>query len=208
MLGLFRQKKDPPVVGDIAYFGLAEWWLYEFTDEERDLIRRTYTPMGMPDYQIDRGRVTASSQSAADFASGVAAWFNKENTRHIGYKFIRKADEYGEADLSPMSLHFAMQARCQFFYRWRDHDPGALEEAIKACERGISISDQAAAAFARQWGRVDVGHYCFRQLAIIEEKRGDLDRAISLCHLAMADGWQGDWEKRISRLERKRAKVE
>lgn len=206
MFGLFR-KKDPPVGGDIAYHGLTEWWLYEFTPHERDLIRQTYSPMGIPSYQIDRGTVTHSTQSVAAFASNVGSWFTKEDTRHIGYKFIRKADEYASTDLPAMTVHFAMQVRCQFFYRWRDVDDLALDEAIKACERGIAISKEAAEAFKRSWGKVDVSHHCFHQLAVIEEKRGNFQRAIDLCDQAKSDGWMGDWDKRRARLEKKLAKA-
>lgn len=204
---LRKKPKEQPVGGDIAFFGLSDWWMYEFTDDERNLIRSTYSPLGIPGYQIDKGDVTASTQSVASFASNLAGWFNKEDNRHIGYKFLRKADEYRNTDMPPLSLHFAMQARCQFFYRWRDHDEYALDAAIEACERGIAVSKEAAAEMARQWGRVDVSHHCFTQLAIIEEKRGNFQRAIDLCNAAEADGWLGDWEKRRARLTKKLAKA-
>jgi hypothetical protein len=214
MFGWFRRQRaltstraepriEPEAAGDIAYHGLTDWWLYEFSAEEREIIRETYSPMGNPDYRIDRGAISASTQSTADFASSVAGWFAKEETRHIGYKFIRKADEYEQTDLQPMSVHFAMQARCQLFYRWRDFDDFALDEAIKACERGISVSKEAAAEFRRSWGRLDVSHYCYKQLAIIEEKRGNVPRAIELCNSAEAEGWMGDWAKRRVRLAKK-----
>lgn len=207
MFGWLRRKHEEPAVGgDIAFFGLSDWWMHEFTDDERDLIRLTYSPLGIPSYQIDSGIVTASTQTVASFASNLAGWFNKEDTRHIGYKFLRKADEYRNTDMPPLSLHFAMQARCQFFYRWRDHDEYALDAAIEACERGIAVSKEAAAAMVKQWGRVDVGHHCFTQLAIIEEKRGNYQRAIDLCNTAEADGWMGDWQKRRMRLSKKMAK--
>lgn len=217
MFGWFRKKVEPksriePIAsssggGDIGYHNLTDWWLHEFTPAERDLVRQTYNPMGNPAFQIDQGIVSQSTQSTADFASGVAGWFKKEETRHIAYKFIRKADEFEQTDLSPMSVHFAMQGRCQVFYRWRDVDDFALEEAIKACERGISVSKEAAAAFKKAWGKVDVSHYCFKQLAIIEEKRGNFDRAMALSKQAKDEGWMGDWDDRIARLKRKAAKA-
>ena len=44
-------------------------------------------------------------------------------------------------------------------------------------------------------------HYGFKQLAIILQKRGEVSEALALCQQAKAQGWQGDWEKRIARLE-------
>lgn len=198
---------EPVGGGDIEYHGLTDWWLYEFTAEDRDLVRNTYSPMGLPNYRIDQGQMADSTQSTAAFASGVAGWFNKEDTRHIGYKFIAKADEYAETDLPPMTVHFAMQGQCQFFYRWRDVDEFALDEAIRACERGISVSKEAAAALKATWGKLDVSHYCFKQLVIIEEKRGNIDRAMALSRQAQTEGWMGDWDARIARLKKKAAKA-
>lgn len=204
MFGLFR-KKEKPVGGEISYFGLTDWWLYEFTDVERSLIRETYQPMGSSGYGLDQGKIGFTTQNVLGFISTLAGWFNKEETRHIAYKFLLKADEYFDTDMPVMSRHFAMQARCQAFYRWREHDDIALQEAINSCERGIALSYEAANEFRKAWGDVP-SHHCFTQLAIIEEKRGDFDRAIALCRLAACDGWAGDWDKRITRLERKKAK--
>ncbi len=46
-------------------------------------------------------------------------------------------------------------------------------------------------------------HTGLRQLAIIREKDGEFDAAIQLCRQAKKDGWSGDWDKRIERLEAK-----
>jgi hypothetical protein len=204
MFGWFRKKER--VGGKIAYFGLSEWWLLDFAVDERALIRKTYMPLGTGDQGIDTGVITFTSQTTLSFLSNVAGWFNKEETRHIAYKFLLKADEFSQGDMSIMSKHFAMQSRCETFYKWRELDDLAVQEAINACERGISFSREAAAAFQAEWGDVP-SHYCFKQLAIIEEKRGNLDRALELCRRAREDGWKGDWEARIARLERKKAKL-
>lgn len=207
MFARFRKSVDQEQVGgEIAFLGLADWWLCEFTPEERAIVRSTFNPLGAPGYQIDRGNVKHSTQTVVGLTSVLSSWFNKEETRHIGYKFLRKADEYRNTDMHPVTLHYAMQARCQFFYRWRNHDDFALDAAIEACERGIAVSREAAAALKEQFGDTPLGHHCFTQLAIIEEKRGNFQRAIDLCNTAEADGWNGDWEKRRTRLTKKLAK--
>ena len=45
-------------------------------------------------------------------------------------------------------------------------------------------------------------HHGFKQLAIILQKRGDFDDALAFCREAKAQGWNGDWEKRIARLSK------
>ena len=49
-------------------------------------------------------------------------------------------------------------------------------------------------------------HLGFRQLAIILEKRGEFEEAIQISKRAQAQGWNGDWEKRIARCDARIAK--
>lgn len=112
----------------------------------------------------------------------------------------------------------------EHWYKLRDSDPKARSKAIAACERQIAMSRDAIAAW-HEWGCLngeilrhlgDKGprqpwgvpsHTGFRQLAIIREKDGDYAEAIRLCQQARTDGWKGDWDKRIARLETKRIKA-
>lgn len=88
---------------------------------------------------------------------------------------------------------------CKIFYRFRESHPEALEKAVWACEQDIALSEKLD-PFCYGDG-ITLSHYCFKQLAIIEEKRGNIERAIELASQALAQGWRGDWEKRIARLE-------
>ena len=49
------------------------------------------------------------------------------------------------------------------------------------------------------------GHKGFHQLSVYEEKQKNYKEALNLAKQAQADGWQGDWEKRIERLSKKLA---
>ena len=46
-------------------------------------------------------------------------------------------------------------------------------------------------------------HFGYKKLAVIRTKQGDFEGAIRLCEKALAQGWGGDWEKRIARLRRR-----
>jgi hypothetical protein len=50
-------------------------------------------------------------------------------------------------------------------------------------------------------------HHGYKQLAIMLEKRGDYQDARALCEQADAQGWKGDWDARIARLEKRLAKA-
>ena len=47
----------------------------------------------------------------------------------------------------------------------------------------------------------------FSRLAIIHEKRGEIQDAINLCELAIAYNLQGDFEGRLEKLKRKQIKA-
>ena len=109
--------------------------------------------------------------------------------------------------------HLDVGQRMEAAYKDRDRDPKALPRAIKLCEQQIAMSQDAAAAFRWDYDQLRVGsdkpplpipfHQGFTQLAIVREKEGRFEDAAELCRTAKAHGWQGDWDKRIERLEKK-----
>lgn len=135
-----------------------------------------------------------ADQTAKPPCSGPAAmFFSAADGPVLPLSFsLAKADEIWPDQASVIDLHFGPQHRCEVYYRWRDVDDFALDEAISSCRRSVAIQKDAAAALRKQgfvtWGNGIPGHHCFRQLAIIEEKRGNLDDAISLCKEARKEG--------------------
>jgi len=85
----FEKKID----GMIGFFGLQEWWLNSFSDEEREKILLIYQPFGINPESLIKGKVVSPSQSAISFLSNLTGWFRKPELRHIGYKIIQKAEE-------------------------------------------------------------------------------------------------------------------
>lgn len=99
----------------------------------------------------------------------------------------------------------------------------AVEKGIRICRRMIAVSSEAKSAWLQQEAdhakaRRMLGdkgskptplplHAGFQQLAIILEKRGELEEAIKVAKQAQSQGWNGDWEKRIARCEAKLAKL-
>lgn len=147
-----------------------------------------------------------SEKDACSRLSMLATWFSKPGHEHCAIAFASKAGEFLGADMPVLDRHFALANLCIVFYRWRDVVPGALDSAIAACEACIAIHHEAAVEARATFGFVPA-HHCFRQLRIIEEKRGNYERAIELCEEAKAAGWSDDWDKDIARLQRKRAKA-
>jgi hypothetical protein len=198
---------EKKIEGKIRVLGLDDWWLNELTQCDRDAVQQSYGP----DQGEIEGTLSWTTQSRISFLTNVADWLKGEDTRFTAYKFIKKADEIWPDEAAAIQRHFALSAMCKVYYRWRDTDEFALDAAIASCKRSISMQHEAAIALRATgqitWGTGLPGHYCFKQLAIIEEKRGNFTEAVTICEEAKLEGWMDDWDKRIARLEKKAAKV-
>ena len=123
--------------------------------------------------------------------------------------------------------HAAWQKQAEGAYYRRRTDPDALGLGVEACRQQIALAPEALAALRTMHekrrervrragptgGGRDIGpfrppaHHGFRQLAIVREKEGDVAGALRLCEEARRQGWAGDWDRRIARLEKKAGKV-
>ena len=205
-MGLFDIfKKKPKVDGIIRYLKLDDWWLNELSDEEREIILNTYSPMGS-ESSIIEGEIYSSSQTPLHFFWGLIGWFNKPDLRNIAYKLISKAETFIDKNSDPLDVHFLYGTKLEVFYKDRDLRPNGLELAIQACEQQIANAPAAAMAFKQKYDGDLPAHKGYNQLTIILEKQKRYDEAVSLCKNAKSQGWAGDWDKRIEHCN-KRAKA-
>lgn len=94
------------------------------------------------------------------------------------------------------------------YYRERNSNPNALKKAIAACQNQITLAPLTAKAFRKEWrGEPLPAHTGYKQLAIILEKQKQFHEALTLCKEALKAKWNGDWEKRIERLDKKLKKI-
>jgi hypothetical protein len=103
----------------------------------------------------------------------------------------------------------------QINYSYRNSDPNAYAQAVDACRKQISIASKAAQDFKKNystaqaenwWGSRLPPHTGYGQLAVILEKEKRYAEALQLVKQAKAQGWAGDWDKDIARLEKKAQK--
>ena len=166
------------------------------------LIEEAFKPLGS---------ITAKEIVECDDPSSIAnlaGHLKKEHLRHLGYKLLTRGDALLPNDHPVVKRHFYFAAAGDFLYRWRNTDSFALELAIDYYRRQISIAPEAARQFmvSPDWGFIPA-HAGYRQLRIIEEKRGNFARARALCLKAKAEGWKDDWDKQIATLDKKIAKA-
>jgi len=171
-------------------YGLTDWWEKMFTEAERNRIREH---LFLPD------------SSPVNALCTTAGWFLGPHDRSIAQRLIDKALELaaeGYGDI--LDRHFAAGTAIRAYYPDRDKVPGALEKVVEACLTQVEIAPQAAAAFRAEYPKSALpGHLGFTQLAILAEKNKEFEKALALCEQAKAQGWTGDWDKRIQRLRKK-----
>lgn len=196
------------IEGDIGYFGLEEWWLSEFTEEERKHIENTYHPFGLPpdSKPLTEGEITSTSMTAAGLLNCLAGWFNNPEYRHIARKMLKKAQELNKGTVGLKNVldeHFTLSEMIPVYYRDREKT-GMLEKTIDACKQQIALAPQAARSFLAEYPNQPLpSHRGYEQLVIVLDKQGSLEEAIQLCEQAKVEGWAGDWDNRITRYKKK-----
>ena len=196
--------------GKLGYYGLTDWWLEAFDKAERQTILETFKPFGQNNgtpNPLSEGPTSEIYETSVSFLSTMAGWFTLEKTRHIRFKIVDKAEMLLALEKSALTRHLFFHQKVETFYRWRDTDSFALAKAIDGCLQQIGMAGEAATAFRDIYRDVPLpSHPGFKQLAIIEEKRGNLSAAINLSRQAELQGWAGDWSKRTERLANRLSK--
>ena len=215
MFGFFKSKR---IGGEIAFYGLQDWWLNTFTPQEQAYIVRKFQPLGTSSSNsLITGSISWSSGSIVSFLHGLSGWFNNPQDRHISIRILQKAEELckpcrknATAKLSKQEAnsiideHLLYYQVIKTYYPERNSNPNALKKAIAACQNQIVLAPLAAKAFRKKWrGEPLPAHTGYKQLAIILEKQKQFHEALTLCKEALKAKWDGDWEKRIKRLDKK-----
>jgi len=198
------KNKNPPVKIETEYFSLEDWWLSDFTEEERNYIEKTYQPMGFDGLTPLTSIISSTSQSVFGLLWQLSGWFIKTDDRKIAYRILKKAEELADNSTNIIDVHFFYMNKVIIYYKSRNVDSNALEYAIEACKQQIRIAPKVKEAFQLEYPNAPLpGHSGFKQLAIIEEKQNMFESVIELAEKALSQGWSGDWGKRIERCKKK-----
>lgn len=133
MLSFFRKK--------IGHITSQTWWHTTFSPEERKIIENAFKPLGS-----DTAKDVAESQNPIRLGH-LAGHLKKEELRHLGYRVIAHADQLITDQIPVVDRHFFYADRGFFFYRWRNHDAFALDEAIESLKKQIALGPDVAQFF-------------------------------------------------------------
>jgi len=130
-MGLFDfLKRKKPIKGTIGYFNLSDWWLSEFTEDERVYIQGKFQPLGSSGNSLTEENITSTSQTSIGFLSNLSGWFSKKEDRSIAYKIISKAEQLINNDSNVLDIHFLYSAKIEIMYKDRDVISDGLEKSV------------------------------------------------------------------------------
>lgn len=200
LFGLGKSSKR--VRGSIGYFGLEDWWLTTFTDNERQYIQTVFQPLGSSGESLTTDTISYTSETVVGLLSALAGWFRKPDDRTIAHRILDKAVELSR-DAPVLDVHFLYQQIIETYYKDRDK-PGCMDKAVEACRQQIALAPSAAKAFKAEYGNLPLpSHKGYEQLAIVMEKQGHFREALVLSQQAESQGWAGTWARRVERCQKK-----
>jgi len=212
-MGLFSSMMGPQ--GLVGYYGLSEWWMSLFTPEETNALETAFarsaslSRIGQGQLVLTRGMTQGfqATQSPARFLTGLAPIVG--DIAHEKEPAVwAKAEELALKSDDVLDLHVVYSGSVKAFYARRDESEDYLDAAMSAADELVNLAPDAAAAYLKKRPEHDLPpHRGFKLLAVAAERDGDYEEALALCREALEQGWSGDWEERIARLEKKAAEA-
>ena len=188
--------------GFIGHFGLSDWWIKTFTEDEKQYLieryRRFHPRLGA-DSLIQGDALGANHYTSSSYLNFVTSIFKRPNENAIARKIARKAVELAK---EPFELHEALKWTIIHNYKVRDIELGALALVISACKRQIQNTPGYIVEFRKKYPNLSFrDHEGYTYLVKILEKQKNYLEAIRLTEEAKQQGWKGDWEKIIERCQ-------
>ncbi|MEH8175059.1 hypothetical protein [Aeromonas veronii] len=211
------------IKGSLGFLGLTDWWLNEISKKERETILAIYNPMGSSSNNLIEGDISWTTEEPISLIYGIASWLKEKEHLELSMKLFSKAKSLIKTGTSALNIHFLYHSEIKIYYRHRDFI--GLDPTITACEQQIKIAEKAAQEFViENFQQLDFAmkrqlavsqelyeslpsHTGYKQLSIIMANLNQYQKAIELCEQAQAQGWAGDWDKRIERYQKKAGKV-
>jgi len=193
-----------PIKGYIGYYNLAQWWLNEFSNEERDYILKKYI-LENDENELTEIEVYEASPTIVSFLANMYRDFSDDTERTIQQKISKKIYESFDSNDNGMILdmHFFYKKKIEFA-QFDKQNSEYYENLISSCNEQIEFAEKAAKAFKKKYKNNSLpSHTGYNRLVITLEKEKRYDDVIKICNQALSQKWAGDWEHRINRCQRK-----
>lgn len=181
--------------------GLATWWEDTFSDKNRSRIARKYKPPTMfarksddESFEID------SNMSDITFLDSLANQLFNKRDAHLAKQLLIMAELIVEDDTPVTELHLLYHHKIDLLFRLRKEERYAGDLALHACLQQINIAPEVADIWKNEHDSKLPLHKGYNLLVSIREKQGRTEDALELAEQAKHQGWEGDWDARISHL--------
>ncbi len=197
---LFGKRRK--VEGLIQFYDLEDWWFDSFDEDERDLIERSYDPLGDGSNPLTQGRVTAADKRSLTQALLEAARrLPKDAPLDLRERLWRQAESIAADSRDALTLHFLYQDAMLAYYNARDMRGDALDKSWEYAMKQVKMAPRSAQAYRRAYpGQPLPTHLGLKRLCSVYEKQGRLDMALKFATDAKEQGWASpaEWEQRIA----------
>lgn len=185
-MGIFDRlgkKENQKIEGDIGFYGLADWWLSEFTEEERQYIVDRYKPMGTGsgESHLIKGKITSIEDNFGDhpvtlFLSGLAGWFRSKADSHIAERINKKMRELGKVNSVDRPGNYQGRHYTTYLEEIKELKRSNSTDELERLLLGL-IDATEAQAKVEGYG---VAPYYTEQLAILYRKQGEYFKEIKI----------------------------
>lgn len=132
----------------------------------------------------------------------------KESDANLLARVAKDLEQLGPPTDDCLEKHFRYHRLLKWYYNQREREEALLHLAIMVCQMQIALAPEVRKAMLAGpfKGKRLPRHGGFELLSTIREKQRLYDHAVELCEEARKQGWYHDWNIRIERCNRKKAK--
>lgn len=198
----FKRVKPTKIQGYIQLHGLEDFWMKECDEEDRKRVREHIETMGdkspLSIEDLETRRILYAVVSKVTLLQLFADVFQEPEKADY---CRREAFLEAERTLSVENLHFFYMKEWQRLKKALKDDENLVEEYISVLERDCRIHQQLLAIDAYR----NVSYPAFKELALMYERQGLIDKAIYVTKLAIQEEVNEDtcFMRRLKRLEKK-----
>lgn len=184
--------------GLLGYFELSNWYNSNFSESEKDTIKKLYRPMGgsyetlvsTPLQYIDKSNVWLLNMIAGHLIDHTEA-------STIAIKVLKKGEDLVNDDTNSTDKHFLFLSFIKFYKSQQNE-----LEVRKYATRMVDISEAVSNEFKREYGRNGVSHQGFIDLLQILIAERNYDLASHYINKAKNEEWRGPWDSFAHEIEK------
>jgi hypothetical protein len=172
------QMDEETVIGDMAAYGLSEWWLSAFTDEEREYIDNRYQTMGGRSHSLTQGERYKTTYPATKFLNELSSWFRSKDDTSIRMRIHEKVIELGNSN--PVKKKPGYYQGRHYTTYVQDVEALKKEKKLDEAEYLLLALIKAVEAQARHEPSGVIAPWYYKELAKVYHKQKDYTGEIAI----------------------------